>query len=102
MARKSTKDKLSEARMAAQVARAEALTEKVRFETARLKGEYVSKAEVELDAAQTATAVITALEQIPNRVAGMCEGADEDTIARILRSEIERTVEVLHQSQFIH
>lgn len=64
------------------------------------KGKLVPRAEVELDAAETATAIAGSLARIPERVAGMCAGCTADEIAAILRREIARTLEAIQASAF--
>jgi len=64
------------------------------------KGKLVPRAEVELDAAETATAIAGALARLPERVAGMCVGCTSEEIAGILRREISRVLEAIQASAF--
>lgn len=64
------------------------------------KGELVRRAEVELDAAECATAVIGVLARIPERAAGMCVGCSAEEIAAILRKEIRLAVDAIQASAF--
>jgi len=64
------------------------------------KGKLVPRAEVELDAAETATAIAGALARLPERVAGMCVGCTSEEIAGILRREISRVLEAIQVSAF--
>lgn len=63
-------------------------------------GELVRRAEVELDAAECATAVIGVLARIPERAAGMCVGCSAEEIAAILRREIRLAVDAIQASAF--
>lgn len=84
-------------------ARAEAskaLAEKTKLETDIKKGVYVLRAEVELDAATTATQVSTALMQLPARLSGMCAGLPAEDIARIVRDEVSHIVRVIQTAAF--
>lgn len=69
-------------------------------ENALAKGELVRRAEVELDAAECATAVIGVLARIPERAAGMCVGCSAEEIAAILRKEIRLAVDAIQASAF--
>lgn len=69
-------------------------------ENALAKGELVRRAEVELDAAECATAVIGVLARIPERAAGMCVGCSAEDIAAILRKEIRLAVDAIQGSAF--
>lgn len=64
------------------------------------KGSLVTRAEVELDAAECATNVIGVLSRLPERVAGMCVGCTADEIAKILRKEIKLAVDAIQASAF--
>lgn len=64
------------------------------------RGKLVYRAEVELDAAETAANVARALSQIPERAAGMCVGCTADEIASILRKEIRIAVDALLAGAF--
>lgn len=64
------------------------------------KGLLVTRAEVELDAAECATNVIGVLARLPERVAGMCAGCTADEIAKILRKEIKLAVDAIQASAF--
>jgi hypothetical protein len=64
------------------------------------RGELVRRAEVELDAAECATAVIGVLARIPERAAGMCVGCSAEEIAAILRKEIRLAVDAIQASAF--
>ena len=64
------------------------------------RGELVRRAEVELDAAECATAVIGVLARIPERAAGMCVGCSAEEIAAILRREIRLAVDAIQASAF--
>lgn len=64
------------------------------------KGVLVSRADVELDAAECAANVSRALSRFPERVAGMCAGCSADEIAAILRREIVRVLDALQEAAF--
>lgn len=64
------------------------------------KGTLVKRTEVELDAAECATNVISVLARIPERAAGMCVGCTAEEIACILRREIRLAVEAIQASAF--
>jgi hypothetical protein len=64
------------------------------------KGELVRRVDVELDAAECATAVIGVLARIPERAAGMCVGCSAEEIAAILRKEIRLAVDAIQASAF--
>lgn len=63
-------------------------------------GSLVRRDEVELDAAETATNVASALSRLPERVSGMCVGCTADEIAQILRREIEVIMDAIQESAF--
>ena len=90
------KAKLLQAR--AEASRAQA--EKTKLETDIKKGVYVLRAEVELDAATTATQVSAALMQMPSRLAGMCAGLPAGEIVNIIRDEVEHVVRLIQTAAF--
>ena len=90
------KAKLLQAR--AEASRAQA--EKTKLETDIKKGVYVLRAEVELDAATTATQVSAALMQMPSRLAGMCAGLPAGEIANVIRDEVEHVVKIIQTAAF--
>lgn len=90
------KAKLLQAR--AEASRAQA--EKTKLETDIKKGVYVLRAEVELDAATTATQVSAALMQMPSRLAGMCAGLPAGEIVNITRDEVEHVVRLIQTAAF--
>lgn len=64
------------------------------------RGLLVRKAEVELDAAETATNIAQALSRLPERAAGMCVGCTAEEIAQILRREISLALDAIQASAF--
>ena len=74
--------------------------EKLKLETDIKKGVYVLRAEVELDAATTATQVSSALMQMPLRLAGMCAGLPAENIAEIIREEVLQIVKIIQTAAF--
>lgn len=77
-----------------------AQSEKLKLETDVKKGVYVLRAEVELDAATTATQVSSALMQMPLRLAGMCAGLPAEDIAEIIREEVLQVVKIIQTAAF--
>lgn len=86
--------------LAAQTALKRLTAEAKHRENELAKGELVRRAEVELDAAECATAVIGVLARIPERAAGMCVGCSAEEIAAILRKEIRLAVDAIQASAF--
>lgn len=86
--------------LAAQTALKRLTAEAKHRENELAKGELVRRAEVELDAAECATAVIGVLARIPERASGMCVGCSAEEIAAILRKEIRLAVDAIQASAF--
>lgn len=100
MGRTSKKAELEQAHLAAKIRATEARAEKTRLETRQRAGELVERQEVEMDAAETAVAIIRAMEQVPARCAGLCVGQPAEAIARIVRTEIMDALEALRASAY--
>lgn len=63
-------------------------------------GALVRRDAVELDAAETATSIASALSKLPERASGMCVGCNADEIAQILRNEIAAIMDAIQESEF--
>lgn len=63
-------------------------------------GVLVRRDAVELDAAETATSIASALSKLPERASGMCVGCTADEIAQILRNEITTIMDAIQKSEF--
>lgn len=100
MGRTSKKAELEQAHLAAKIHATEARAEKTRLETRQRAGELVERQEVEMDAAETAVAIIRAMEQVPARCAGLCVGQPAEAIARIVRTEIMDALATLRASAY--
>lgn len=86
--------------LAAKTEATKAQGERLKLEADIKKGVYVPRAEVELDAATTATQVSVALMQMPLRLAGMCAGLPAEQIAGIIRDEVEHVVKLIQTAAF--
>ena len=86
--------------LAAKTEATKAQGERLKLEADIKKGVYVPRAEVELDAATTATQVSVALMQMPSRLAGMCAGLPAEQISEIIREEVEQVVKTIQLAAF--
>lgn len=93
---KQWKLRLLKAQTAAKIQHGKRLT----AENEEAAGQLVRRAEVELDAAETATNVIRVLNQIPARCAGLCVGQSAERITQIIRGEIASAIDAIQQSLF--
>lgn len=84
----------------AQTAARTAAAQAKQMENELAKGQLVKAAEVELDAAETATNIAGVLSRIPERAAGMCVGCSAEEIAAILRKEIALALDAIQASAF--
>lgn len=84
----------------AQTAARTAAAQAKQMENELAKGQLVKTAEVELDAAETAANIASALGRIPERAAGMCVGCSAEEIAAILRKEISLALDAIQASAF--
>ena len=84
----------------AQTAARTAAAQAKQMENELAKGQLVKAAEVELDAAETATNIAGVLSRIPERAAGMCVGCSAEEIAAILRKEISLALDAIQASAF--
>lgn len=84
----------------AQTAARTAAAQAKQMENELAKGQLVKTAEVELDAAETAANIASALGRIPERAAGMCVGCSAEEIAAILRKEISLALDAIQKSAF--
>lgn len=84
----------------AQTAARSAAAQAKQMENELAKGQLVKAAEVELDAAETATNIAGVLSRIPERAAGMCVGCSAEEIAAILRKEISLALDAIQVSAF--
>ena len=84
----------------AQTAARTAAAQAKQMENELAKGQLVKAAEVELDAAETATNIAGVLSRIPERAAGMCVGCSAEEIAAILRKEISLALDAIQTSAF--
>lgn len=84
----------------AQTAARSAAAQAKQMENELAKGQLVKAAEVELDAAETATNIAGVLSRIPERAAGMCVGCSAEEIAAILRKEISLALDAIQASAF--
>lgn len=93
-------EKLKLSYLAAKTEATKAQAERAKLEADIKKGVYVPRAEVELDAATTATQISVALMQMPSRLAGMCAGLPAEKIAEIVREEVEQVVKTIQLAAF--
>lgn len=73
---------------------------KKEFELQVKKGEFVKTAEVELDAAEAATNVISVLNELPARIASACVGLSAPEIEARATAEINKAVESIQRAAF--
>lgn len=96
----SVADKLKLRHLATKIKANEAQAEKIKLQTAIKRGDYVLRAEVELDAATTATQVSVALMQLPARLSGMCANLPAEQISQIVTAEVARIIDCIQQAAF--
>ena len=84
----------------AQIAAKVATTQATQLRNDVERGRLISRADVELDAAETATEMAQALSRIPERVSGMCVGCTAEEIAGILRREISIVFDAVKRSAY--
>lgn len=84
----------------AQIAAKIATTQATQLRNDVERGRLISRADVELDAAETATEMAQALSRIPERVSGMCVGCTAEEIAGILRREISIVFDAVKRSAY--
>lgn len=73
---------------------------KKEFELQVKKGEYVKTAEVELDAAEAATNVVSILRELPARIASACVGLSATEIEARAADEIKKAVDCIQNAAF--
>lgn len=84
----------------AQIAAKLATTQATQLKTEAERGRLVARADVELDAAEAASAIAQALERLPERVSGMCVGCTAEEIAGILRREVSIIFDAIRRSAY--
>lgn len=84
----------------AQTLKTKVASEAKAFELSIKRGEYIRVQDVEIDAAQCAVNVISALRAMPARCAGACVGLSAREIQTVLMNELSAVVEQLRSSLF--
>ena len=84
----------------AQTLKTKVASEAKAFELSIKRGEYIRVQDVEIDAAQCAVNVISALRAMPARCAGACVGLSAREIQSVLMNELSAVVEQLRSSLF--
>lgn len=84
----------------AQTLKTKVASEAKAFELSIKRGEYIRVQDVEIDAAQCAVNVISALRAMPARCAGACVGLSAREIQAVLMNELSAVVEQLRSSLF--
>lgn len=84
----------------AQTLKTKVASETKAFELSIKRGEYIRVQDVEIDAAQCAVNVISALRAMPARCAGACVGLSAREIQTVLMNELSAVVEQLRSSLF--
>lgn len=99
----SVKDEMKRAKLEslrAQTEKTRVMSEAKAFELAVKRGEYLRVQDVEIDAAQCAVNVISALRALPARCAGECVGLTAREIQAVLMKELSLVVDQLRASLF--
>lgn len=99
----SVKDDMKQAKLEnlrAQTLKTKVASEAKAFELSIKRGEYIRVQDVEIDAAQCAVNVISALRAMPARCAGACVGLSAREIQTVLMNELSAVVEQLRSSLF--
>lgn len=84
----------------AQTEKTRVMSEAKAFELSVKRGEYLRVQDVEIDAAQCAVNVISALRALPSRCAGECVGLTAREIQSVLMKELSLVVDQLRASLF--
>lgn len=84
----------------AQTEKTRVMSEAKAFELSVKRGEYLRVQDVEIDAAQCAVNVISALRALPSRCAGECVGLSAREIQAVLMRELSLVVDQLRASLF--
>lgn len=99
----SVKDEMKRAKLEslrAQTEKTRVMSEAKAFELSVKRGEYLRVQDVEIDAAQCAVNVISALRALPSRCAGECVGLTAREIQSVLMKELSLVVDQLRASLF--
>lgn len=97
------KDEMKRAKLEslrAQTEKTRVMSEAKAFELSVKRGEYLRVQDVEIDAAQCAVNVISALRALPSRCAGECVGLTAREIQSVLMKELSLVVDQLRASLF--
>lgn len=97
------KDEMKRAKLEslrAQTEKTRVMSEAKAFELAVKRGEYLRVQDVEIDAAQCAVNVISALRALPSRCAGECVGLTAREIQSVLMKELSLVVDQLRAPLF--